>query len=349
MDTFVLSKHSGEAAGKFDGVKSVQDGVGSVMVVSGGVLDGDALVRDIDNADDRNQLIDELGYPGRFIAECESRHSKAGIGIAESCVLADCVTTAAQPIDGMRKLVATIDEEVDAALLASTLAGFRRAWLNSRGLPIEEAERDELAEAATSNDVVVVGRLLGARDVNQVVCTNLPGAVARRPTSCVLLDVAVGAGAVEVSKCLLEFHKAKPTRETLKMAISSGNLELIRLIWARLPMEQHMRGDLLEVAADFHRDEPLSWLFRDSSVFEQELFFVFALEEHLADGLLEVLGEGVRPWWQGTHRMAAKCRAGEKVEFGEPPEGFRRIAAGGRTRVAWFQRSPRSRARSGLG
>jgi hypothetical protein len=110
----------------------------------------------------------------------------------------------------------------------------------------------------------------------------------------VLLDIAVGAGAVDLTKCLLELHEAKPTRETLKMAMSSGNVDLIRQIWARLPGEQHSRSDLLEGAADFHRDEPLLWLFRDSTVFDQELFFVFAAEAHLADGLLEVQLEGVR-------------------------------------------------------
>jgi hypothetical protein len=322
MDILVLSKHSGEAVGNFDGVKSAQDGVEKVMGADGRVLYGDALVRDIGNTDDRNELIDELGYPGRFIAEYEGGRSNAGLRNAESCVLADCVTTAAQPIDGMRKWVATIDEEVEAALLASTLAGFRRAWQKVRERAIERARRNKLAEAAASNDVIAFGRLLGPRDVNKLRITSLPKAVMRRPKSCVLLDVSVGAGAVEVSKCLLEFHRAKPTRETLKMAISSGNLELIRLIWARLPDEQHSRSDLLEVAADFHREEPLRWLFRDSNVFEQERFFMFALEGHLADGLLELLGEGVLLWWWRTRDFGAKCREAGEIAFGEPPEGF---------------------------
>jgi hypothetical protein len=211
---------------------------------------------------------------------------------------------------------------VEATLSAQALAGFRRAWRNGLGLPVDEAERDELAEAAASNDVVAVGRLLGPRDVNKVVCRDLPGAVVRRPKSCVLLDVAVGAGAVEVSKCLLEFHKASPTRETLKMAISSGSNELIRLTTARMRDEQHSRWDLLEATAGFHREEPLRWLLRDSSAFDQELAFVFALEGHLADGLLEVRDMGVRPWWQRTREVAAKSREAREIEFGEPPEGF---------------------------
>jgi hypothetical protein len=152
----------------------------------------------------------------------------------------------------------------------------------------------------------------------------LPEAVVRRPKSCVLLDFATG----EVSKCLLEFHKAKPTRNTLKLAIASGNIELIRLIWTRLPDEQHSRGDLLEIAADFHREEPLRWLCRDSSVFERELFVVFALEAHLADALLDATREGFRPWWQRTREVAATYRDAREMEFGEPSEGSWPMAAG---------------------
>jgi hypothetical protein len=205
------------------------------------------------------------------------------------------MTTTAQPIDGPEVLMAAIEAEIEAVSPAYALASFRRAWQRGRGLPVAEADRDELAEAAASNNVVAVGRLLGPRKVNMVSIASLPEAVVRRPMPCMMLDVAVGAGAVEVSKCLLEFHGAKPTRETLKMAISIGNNELVRMIWARLPSEQHSRGDLLEVAADFHHGDPLRWLFRDSTVFEQELFFTFALEGHVADGLLEVRREGGLP------------------------------------------------------
>jgi hypothetical protein len=236
--------------------------------------------------------------------------------------LAECISTVERRVGGLGTFLAAVDAEVDAASPASALAGFGRALRNGLGVPVEETERDELAEAAAANDVVVVGRLLGPRNANEIMCADLPEAVVRRPRSCVLLDVAVGAGAVEVSKCLFEFHEAKPTRETLMMAISSGDVDLIRLAWARLPGEQHSRGDFMEVAADFHREEPLRWLFRDSDVFEQQLFIVFALEAHLADGLLEVLREGVRPWWQPTREAAAKYREAERLEFGDPPEGF---------------------------
>jgi hypothetical protein len=241
-------------------------------------------------------------HPKSFGTEQSAIPSAAETGIGRSRLLTDCIITAGQPIHGLKDVLEALDAQIEVASVASALAGCRRVWRNGRRLPIDDEGRDEVAEAAASNDFVLVGCLLGPRDVNTVACTNLPETIVRRPKSCVLLDVAVGAGAVEVSKCLLEFHGAKPTRETLKMAIAIGNLELIRLIWARLPDEQHSRGDLLEVAADFHRGEPLRWLFRDSHVGEQELFFVDALEAHFADGLLEVLGERVRPWWWRTRR-----------------------------------------------
>jgi hypothetical protein len=43
---------------------------------------------------------------------------------------------------------------------------------------------------------------------------DLPESLVRRPLECSLLEVAVGSGSVEMTKCLLEF--AKPTREALK-------------------------------------------------------------------------------------------------------------------------------------
>jgi hypothetical protein len=58
----------------------------------------------------------------------------------------------------------------------------------------------------------------------------LPAQLLRQPEfGCPVLDVAVGSGAVDVAKFLLEFLGAKPTRETLKMALSSGNFELVRM------------------------------------------------------------------------------------------------------------------------
>jgi hypothetical protein len=208
-----------------------------------------------------------------------------------------------------------MDAEVEKAREASALAGFGSVWRAARGFPAE-AVVDEgealLARAAASNDVSEVGRLLGPRDANKVALAgrNLPESVVRRPGSCRLLEVSVGAAALDVTKYLLEFHSATPSRETLKQALSAGNLELIRLIEKRLPeAELERRGDLLEVAGEFHQLEPLAWLFRDARMTDRELFVAFALERHLADGLVVVLEGGFQPWW-GRSSFAFRRAAG---------------------------------------
>jgi hypothetical protein len=65
--------------------------------------------------------------------------------------------------------------------------------------------------------------------------SNFPVELLRKAEVCTLLDIAVGSGAVSVSKCLVEFHGANPTRDTLKMALSSGKIELIEFILERVP------------------------------------------------------------------------------------------------------------------
>jgi hypothetical protein len=137
-----------------------------------------------------------------------------------------------------------------------------------------------------------------------------------------------GAGAVDASKYLLGFCGVTPTRTTLKMALSTGYPEMIRLIWQRLPEEQDRRLDLLEISADFHREAPLGWLFRDSNEIEREVFAECALERHLADALLVGLRNGPRPWSWRTRELAASWpAAGSGIVFGSAPNG---IAAGSR-------------------
>jgi hypothetical protein len=181
-----------------------------------------------------------------------------------------------------------------------------------------------LSGAIASNDVAETGRLLMTKDVNKtrIKARNLPARILRQPAlGCPVLDVAVGSGAVDVAKSLLEFHEAKPTRETLKMAVSSGSFELVRICWERLPDEREKdRLDLLEVAADFHQLEVLSWLFRDADPFVRELFIDFAIRHHVADALLAVLVDGFRPWW--PVKAAAKWTPMREFVFGPAPEGF---------------------------
>jgi hypothetical protein len=128
---------------------------------------------------------------------------------------------------------------------------------------------------------------------------------------------------VEVTRCLLEFHEATPTRETLKQAISTGNAELIKMMRERLPdAELHERRDLRAVAAEFHQREVVGWLLGDASVFEWELLAVFAVEHKLADAVMVAFQKGFRPWWHRTRDFALKWRVGAEMEFVAAPEGF---------------------------
>jgi hypothetical protein len=124
-------------------------------------------------------------------------------------------------------------------------------------------------------------------------------------------------------KYLLEFHRARPTRETLKQSISSGNLELFKLVRERLPeAELRDRVDLLEVAAEFHQPEVFVWLLRDATVCDRELSVVFTLERKIAEVLMVALESGSRPWWFGTREMALQWRSSSQMVFATAPEGF---------------------------
>jgi hypothetical protein len=216
------------------------------------------------------------------------------------------------------------DEEVGAVETASARSGFGSVLRKARGLPFM-GRPDDLVVAAATDDFAAVGRLLGPRDVNMIWFneTDLPESLVRRPVECVRLEVAVGSGSLELTKCLLEFHRARPTRETMKMAMSTGNLELIKLMRERLPeTEFQYRVDLLEVAAEFHQPEMLTWLLRDATVFDCELLAVFALGRRLADSLVVAFGSGFRPWWSRTREQASKWRASSRLDFMSAPEGF---------------------------
>jgi hypothetical protein len=182
-----------------------------------------------------------------------------------------------------------------------------------------------MAAGAASNDIGMVGRLLGERDVNAITFgeNELPGSVVRRPLKCSLLDVAVGSGSVEMAKYQLEFHRARPTRETVKQSISSGNLELFKMMRERLPeAEFRLKDDLREVAAEFHQEEVLAWFFRDATIFERELLGVLALEGKLADSLVLAFENGFGPWWYLTREVSLKWRASAELKFVPAPAGF---------------------------
>jgi hypothetical protein len=125
------------------------------------------------------------------------------------------------------------------------------------------------------------------------------------------------------SKYLLEFHGAQPTRETLKQSISTGKLELFKMMRERLP-EAGLRDrlELMKVAAEFHQPEVLAWFVRDAKISEHELLAVSALERKQADTLLVAFENGLRPWWGCTRESSLQWRPSAKMEFVSAPEGF---------------------------
>jgi hypothetical protein len=130
----------------------------------------------------------------------------------------------------------------------------------------------------------------------------------------------------------------------LKQSISTGNLELIKLMRERLPKgELRGRVELMEVAAEFHQEEVLAWLLRDATVFERELLGVFTLERKLADSLVVALENGFHPWWSRTREVSLKWRASAEMKFVQTPEGF--SSDGG----WWTDLSGGTRALRGLG
>jgi hypothetical protein len=87
------------------------------------------------------------------------------------------------------------------------------------------------------------------------------------------------------------------------------------------PLDHDGRLDLLEVSADFHREGPFEWMWKEATELEQEACVVFALEQHLADGLLVGLSNGVKPWSWRSRELAAGWPVASGLEFGVPPEG----------------------------
>jgi hypothetical protein len=194
-----------------------------------------------------------MGLTERFDQGVEAILSVVGSRVGNSEQLANCITNL-----GNSKLNAQISAGIKKAPPASALSGFGEVWMSVTGEDtkkvrgvVDEPEQN-LARAIASDDIAGTGRLLGSSDVNmlRIKSSNFPAELLRKTEVSRLLDVAVGSGAVSVSRCLVEFHGAKPTRDTLKMALSSGKIELIELILERVPKSEldESRLDLLEAA-----------------------------------------------------------------------------------------------------
>jgi hypothetical protein len=231
-------------------------------------------------------------------------------------------------------VLAAVDYSVAAARPVSALGGFRNAWRVARELPEEQAVKtpeDEAdapsrrALAAASNDRIGLLALLDETPEDEfwIDGDELPACIALRQDGCSLSSVAVGAGALEMSKVVLEFCRAEPGIGALMMAIAGGLRELIRNVWNRPPAEERgSRWWAVSVAANRHRHEPLAWLLRDATDLERESLFEWAIRGHAADALVVALDEGILPWSWRTLELSSTWPVVARIERGDPPLGL---------------------------
>jgi hypothetical protein len=180
-----------------------------------------------------------------------------------------------------------------------------------------------VASLAAADDVAGLGpALLLIPNVNRLVIdiAELPAGVFMRRSRCHVLDVAAGAGAVDAVKYLMTFHEAEATAETLLMAVSSGNCELIRLVWDAVPdLVRRTRYGPMKTAAEWHRLEPLAWLYGDAGDWEREPLIEFALKNQLADALVAALSHGPVPLSRSARYLTRGWQPASALPFADWP------------------------------
>jgi hypothetical protein len=203
-----------------------------------------------------------------------------------------------------------------------------------------------IVSSIVTGNISELGRLIGGRPVDAI---RIDGKflsqanLALRPARCSLLSVAAGADSLESVRFLLGLCEATVTCDTVRMAVATGDVELIKMVWVRLSAQEEARLTLLETAAEWHQPEPLLWLLGDATKDEQRIFLTFANAKHLAAALLiaesiEVVPwQGAEPgWWrseegsfrllecgEGWARDVAQVKAGNPKAINLPPARLR--------------------------
>jgi hypothetical protein len=173
----------------------------------------------------------------------------------------------------------------------SALEVFVPRWTAFRGTPAP-IDVDDMAAAILAGDVPRLGESISGADAVKIRIgrNRLPLELRRRPKgSATLLDVAAAVGGAPL-RYLLEFFGLKPTIETLHQAVATGEPDLIRTIWDRLPLdvrEAHI-GELALTAADFHHLDVANWLLIDAKRSAHLAVRRFAEEHRLLDILLRL-------------------------------------------------------------
>jgi hypothetical protein len=155
------------------------------------------------------------------------------------------------------ELARVVDTAVANAELGTPLKIFESAWSKARtgGLPRSNfSERIRaLREAAESDDIATLGRLLGGCDASRVLVQHGRGAASSRDGFS-LLEIACQARAGASARFLLEFMGCPATVAALHAAIAGGDPELVLLIWDRLDVQSRSNAEeLAETAGNFHQ------------------------------------------------------------------------------------------------
>jgi hypothetical protein len=111
-----------------------------------------------------------------------------------------------------------------------------------------------------------------------------------------LLELAAGSGRRDCFGFLLTFCEMKPTGETLRQAIASGDDEMVRDVWNRL--DETARNEALvtsaEVASEFGNTTVARWLIDFCNAELRGRFAKVVLEGHLVTGLIALVEAGYR-------------------------------------------------------
>jgi hypothetical protein len=167
----------------------------------------------------------------------------------------------------------------------SALEGFSLRWKAFRGTSAP-GEVETMAEAILAGDVRKLGELISGSDPAGVRIDRdkLQLALPRWTKGpAQLLDIAAAVGGAPL-RYQLEFFELKPTLETLYQAVATGDSDIVRTIWDRLPPDLRTRlGELAMTAADFHHIDVVLWLLVDAKRSAHVAVRRFRTFHHLLD------------------------------------------------------------------
>jgi hypothetical protein len=153
--------------------------------------------------------------------------------------------------------------------------------------PVEVQEA--LLEATARDDVAAVGVILGGRcpgkmRIDRVCCPSASMWTKRECWSVQLLPTAVFMRARGVTRFLLGFFEVEVDFEVLLWAVVSGDEELMRSMWVRMPEAIRGIAPLTPIAAEFGHDLVFRWLIGFANESELAIAAAMCGGKHFARG-----------------------------------------------------------------